>query len=396
MLTKKTVADFDVSGKRVLVRVDFNVPIQDGVVTDDARIRAALPTLNYLLEKNAKIVLLSHLGRPKDAPDPAFSLAPVAPVLAGLLGRPVQFVPDTVGDQARRAVAALKPGEVLLLENVRFYPEEKANDLDFARKLAGFGEVYINDAFGTAHRAHASTAGVAQFLPAGAGLLMAKELDTLGALFKDPAHPFVAVLGGSKVSDKLGVIRKLIETVDTLLIGGGMAFTFEAARGNATGASLLEADWIEPCRELMALAEEKGCLLLLPTDYVVADAFAADAHTQVVAADAIPDGWMGLDIGPATTKGYGTVLAASKTVFWNGPMGVFEMSAFAAGTRGVAEAICASEAVSVIGGGDSAAALKAFGLTEGVSFISTGGGASMKLLEGAELPGVTALDNKEG
>ncbi|MCL2332945.1 MAG: phosphoglycerate kinase [Actinomycetia bacterium] len=396
MLTKKGVSDFEVAGKRVLVRVDFNVPITDGVVTDDARIRAALPTLNYLLEQNAKIVLLSHLGRPADAPDPAFSLAPVAPVLASLLGRPVQFVPDTVGDQARRAVAALGPGEVLLLENVRFSPEEKANDSDFARKLAGFGEVFINDAFGTAHRAHASTAGVAQYLPAGAGLLMASELDTLGALFKDPAHPFVAVLGGSKVSDKLGVIRKLIETVDTLLIGGGMAFTFEAARGNATGASLLEPDWIEPCRELMQRADDKGCLLLLPTDYVVADAFAADAHTQVVAADAIPDAWLGLDIGPATTEGYRVVLTGAKTVFWNGPMGVFEMPAFAAGTRGVAEAICESEATSVIGGGDSAAALKAFGLTGGVSFISTGGGASMKLLEGAELPGVVALDNKEG
>ncbi|MCL2654803.1 MAG: phosphoglycerate kinase [Coriobacteriia bacterium] len=395
MLQKTVVTDLEVSGKRVVVRVDFNVPLAGGAVADDARIRAALPTLNYLIEQGARVILLSHLGRPKGAPDPAFSLAPVAPALASLLGRPVRFVADTVGPEAQQAAATLSEGEVLLLENVRFYPGEKANDPAFARQLADLGELYVNDAFGTAHRAHASTAGIAQYLPSAAGLLMARELETLIQLFSDPARPFTAVLGGSKVSDKLGVIRKLIEVVDTLLIGGGMAFTFEAARGNATGASLLERDWVEPCRELIGRAKEHGCQLVLPTDYVIADAFAPDAVTRVVAADAIPQGWMGLDIGPETTAAYTAILGAARTVFWNGPMGVFEMPAFAAGTRGVAEAICDSEATSIIGGGDSAAALKAFGLTSGVSFISTGGGASMKLLEGAELPGVEALDNKK-
>ncbi|MCL2324242.1 MAG: phosphoglycerate kinase [Actinomycetia bacterium] len=395
MFSKSVVTDLPVTGKRVVVRVDFNVPLEGGVVVDDARIRAALPTLQFLIEQGARVILISHLGRPAGAPDPAYSLAPVAPVLSGLLGRPVRFVADTVGPEALALSRALGDGEVLLLENVRFYPGEKANDPDFARKLADLGELYVNDAFGTAHRAHASTAGIAQYLPAAAGLLMAREIETLGALFADPKRPFVAVLGGSKVSDKLGVIRKLIEVVDTLLIGGGMAFTFEAARGNGVGASLLEADWVDPCRELLALADEKNCQLLLPDDYVVADAFAPDAATQVVAADGIPESWMGLDVGPATTQRYQAVLASASTVFWNGPMGVFEMPAFAAGTRKVAEAICESDATSVIGGGDSAAALAAFGLTDKVSFISTGGGASMKLLEGAELPGLAALDDTE-
>jgi len=393
-LQKKVVTDLEVSGQRVVMRVDFNVPLEEGVVVDDARIRAALPTINYLREQGAKVILLSHLGRPKGAPDPAFSLAPVAPVLAGLLGCSVRFVADTVGSEAQEAAASLEDGDVLLLENVRFYPGEKANDPAFARQLADLGELYVNDAFGTAHRAHASTAGVAQYLPSAAGLLLTREIETLACLFSDPARPFVAVLGGSKVSDKLGVIRKLIEVVDTLLIGGGMAFTFEAARGNATGDSLLEKDWVEPCRELISRAEEQGCQLIVPVDYVIADAFAVDAHTRIVTADAIPEGWMGLDIGPQTTAVYAAILNGAKTVFWNGPMGVFEMPVFAAGTRGVAEAICASSATSVIGGGDSAAALKAFGLTDAVSFISTGGGASMKLLEGAELPAVAALDNK--
>ncbi|MCL2882013.1 MAG: phosphoglycerate kinase [Coriobacteriia bacterium] len=394
MLQKKAVTDLDVSGRRVVVRVDFNVPLEGGAVVDDGRIRAALPTLNYLIEKGARIILLSHLGRPKGEPDPAFSLAPVAPALAALLGRPVDFVADTVGPAAQAAAAALEPGGVLLLENVRFCPGEKTNDPEFARQLAALGELYVDDAFGTAHRAHASTAGIASYLPSAAGLLMAREIDTLTTLFSDPARPFTAVLGGSKVSDKLGVIQKLIEVVDTLLIGGGMAFTFEAARGNATGASLLEKDWISTCRGLIDRAQEHGCRLMLPDDYVIADAFAPDANTQVVAADAIPEGWMGLDIGPETARAYAAALAQAKTVFWNGPMGVFEMPAFAHATRKVAEAICASDATSIIGGGDSAAALKVFGLTGGVSFISTGGGASMKLLEGAELPGVAVLDDK--
>ncbi len=396
MFSKKKVTDIEVGNKTVIVRVDFNVPLSEGRVIDDTRIRAALPTLNYLIDQGARVVILSHLGRPKAEPDPRFSLAPIAPVLAELLGKPVRFVPATIEPEAHQAVNTLMAGQVLLLENVRFYEGEKTNDPTFAAELASLGDVYVNDAFGTAHRAHASTAGIARYLPAVAGLLLAKELETLSRLFKNPTHPFVAILGGSKVSDKLGVITRLIEVVDVLLIGGGMAFTFEVARGNDVGASLLEQDWVKSCHALLTRAEEVGCRLVLPNDYAVADAFAEDAHTEVVAPDAIPTDWRGLDIGPATCAEFAREIAAAKTLFWNGPMGVFEMRAFEAGTREVAQAVAHNkQAVSVIGGGDSVAALKKFGLTDEVSFISTGGGASMKFLEGASLPGLEALDERE-
>lgn len=394
MLTKKTVEAADVAGKRVLVRVDFNVPVADGAVTDDTRVRAALPTIQYLVERGARVILMSHLGRPAgEGFEEKFTLRPVAGVLADLLGQPVEFAADTIGEDAQAKAAALEDGQVLLLENLRFDAREKKNDPEFAAALASLGELYVNDAFGTAHRAHASTAGVPEVLPAFAGFLLAKEVDTLTSLLGDPARPFAAVLGGSKVSDKLGVIESLIDKVDSLLIGGGMAFTFLAAQGYDTGKSLMEADLIETAKTVMAKAAEKGVDLLLPVDVVAATEFAADAEHEVVPVDAIPADRMGLDIGPATVDLYADTLAKAKTIFWNGPMGVFEMEAFAAGTRDVAKAVAASDAVSVTGGGDSVAAIKKFNLADGISFVSTGGGASMKLLEGKKLPGVEALQD---
>ena len=394
MLSKKTVEAADVAGKRVLVRVDFNVPVADGAVTDDTRVRAALPTVRYLVEHGARVILMSHLGRPAgEGFEEKFTLAPVAGVLADLLGQPVEFATDTIGEDAKAKAAALEDGQVLLLENLRFDAREKKNDPEFAAALASLGELYVNDAFGTAHRAHASTAGVPEVLPAFAGFLLAKEVDTLTSLLGDPARPFAAVLGGSKVSDKLGVIESLIDKVDSLLIGGGMAFTFLAAQGYDTGKSLMEADLIDTAKAVMAKAADKGVELLLPVDVVAATEFAADAEHEVVPVDAIPADRMGLDIGPATVKLYADTLAKAKTIFWNGPMGVFEMEAFAAGTRDVAKAVAASDAVSVTGGGDSVAAIKKFNLADGISFVSTGGGASMKLLEGKKLPGVEALQD---
>ncbi len=393
MSRKRSVADAQVGGKRVLVRVDFNVPVADGAVADDTRIRAALPTIELLTGRGARVVLMSHLGRPAGTGfEEAYSMRPVADRLGELLGRPVSYVDDVCGERALAASQALADGEVLLVENLRFDKREKKNDPAFAAELARLGEVYVNDAFGAAHRAHASVVGVPQILPAFAGLLLAKEVQTITGMIESPERPFVAVLGGSKVSDKIGVIDRLSELVDVLLIGGGMCFTFMRAQGKAIGASLVEDEWVGRAAEMLEKAEARGCRIVLPCDYVVADRFAADAQSRVVEADAIPEGWMGLDIGPATVAAYAGELARAKTVFWNGPMGVFEMDAFAAGTRGVGEAIAANDGcTSIVGGGDSAAAVKKFGLEDGVTFISTGGGASMELVEGVALPGVEAI-----
>lgn len=393
MSRKRSVADAQVGGKRVLVRVDFNVPVADGAVADDTRIRAALPTIELLTGRGARVVLMSHLGRPAGTGfEEAYSMRPVADRLGELLGRLVSYVDDVCGERALAASQALADGEVLLVENLRFDKREKKNDPAFAAELARLGEVYVNDAFGAAHRAHASVVGVPQILPAFAGLLLAKEVQTITGMIESPERPFVAVLGGSKVSDKIGVIDRLSELVDVLLIGGGMCFTFMRAQGKAIGASLVEDEWVGRAAEMLEKAEARGCRIVLPCDYVVADRFAADAQSRVVEADAIPEGWMGLDIGPATVAAYAGELARAKTVFWNGPMGVFEMDAFAAGTRGVGEAIAANGGcTSIVGGGDSAAAVKKFGLEDGVTFISTGGGASMELVEGVALPGVEAI-----
>jgi phosphoglycerate kinase len=392
MFSKKTVKDVDVKGKRVLVRVDFNVPIADGAVTDDTRVRAALPTIRYLIDHGARVVLCSHLGRPKGEPDPQYSLRPVRRVLQRLIGRNVVFVDDIVGADAQEAVSRMVDGEVLMLENVRFAPGEKTNDPAFAKALASLADIYVNDAFGAAHRAHASTAGVAEFLPAYAGLLLAREIETLTSMLASPERPFVAILGGSKVSDKFGVIDRLLDVVDTLIVGGGMAFTFLAAKGLGVGKSILEPDWVEPAKAMLKKAEDKKVDLLLPVDFVLADAFAEDAETRIAGREEIPADMMGLDIGPASTELFKGAIASAKTIFWNGPMGVFEMKPFETGTKEVALAVARnSRAASIVGGGDSVAALKKFDLEERVTFVSTGGGASMKLLEGAQLPGLEAL-----
>ena len=397
MSYKRSVSDADVSGKRVIVRVDFNVPVKDGVVGDDTRIRAALPTINLLRERGARVVCMSHLGRPAGTGfEAAYSMEPVAARFSELLGAPVAYVRDVCGEEALAASQALADGEVLLVENLRFEKGEKKNDPAFAAALAKLGDVYVDDAFGVAHRAHASVAGVPAILPAYAGLLLAGEVDTITGMLNDPARPFVAVLGGSKVSDKIGVIDALSEKVDVLLIGGGMCFTFMQAQGLPIGSSLVEPEWVERAGEMLDKAAERGCRIVLPLDYVVADKFAADAATQIVDKTAIPEGWMGLDIGPRSCELYAQELAGAKTVFWNGPMGVFEMEAFAAGTRAVGQAIADNAAcTSVVGGGDSAAAVKKFGLEGGMTFISTGGGASMELVEGKALPGVEAIPNAD-
>ena len=397
MSYKRSVSDADVSGKRVIVRVDFNVPVKDGVVGDDTRIRAALPTINLLRERGARVVCMSHLGRPAGTGfEAAYSMEPVAARFSELLGAPVAYVRDVCGEEALAASQALADGEVLLVENLRFEKGEKKNDPAFAAALAKLGDVYVDDAFGVAHRAHASVAGVPAILPAYAGLLLAGEVDTITGMLNDPARPFVAVLGGSKVSDKIGVIDALSEKVDVLLIGGGMCFTFMQAQGLPIGSSLVEPEWVERAGEMLDKAAERGCRIVLPLDYVVADKFAADAATQIVDKAAIPEGWMGLDIGPRSCELYAQELAGAKTVFWNGPMGVFEMEAFAAGTRAVGQAIADNAAcTSVVGGGDSAAAVKKFGLEGGMTFISTGGGASMELVEGKALPGVEAIPNAD-
>ncbi|HXF82523.1 MAG TPA: phosphoglycerate kinase [bacterium] len=394
-MRKKTVSDVPVRGRRVLVRVDFNVPLdEDGRITDDRRIREALPTIVHLRRQGARVILASHLGRPGGRVQESLRLDPVARRLSELLGVPVRKLPDCVGPEVEAAVAAMRDGDVVLLENLRFHPGEEANDEAFARALAALADLYVNDAFGTAHRAHASTVGVARLLPAVAGFLMEKELVHLSRALEEPTRPFVAILGGKKVSDKIAVIRNLLTRADALLIGGAMAYTFLKARGGAVGASLVEEDKLDLARALMAEAARRQVAFHLPEDVVVADRFAEDAERRVVPADAIPDGWMGMDIGPRTAAAYGRTIAASGTVLWNGPMGVFEFPAFATGTRAVAQAMAESRAVTIVGGGDSAAAVEQFGLAGRMTHISTGGGASLEFLEGRELPGVAVLQDR--
>jgi phosphoglycerate kinase len=392
-MDKKTIRDIDLTGKRVLVRVDFNVPIKDGTVSDDTRVRAAIPTLKYILDQKPRsIVLMSHLGRPKGEPDPKYSLRPVVPVLAGLLGKNVAFADDCIGEPARQAAAALPQGGVLLLENTRFHATETKNDMDIARQLAELGDVYVNDAFGSAHRAHSSTEGVAHFLPAVSGFLMEKELAYLVNAVEAPERPFVAILGGAKVSDKIAVIESLLTKCDTLLIGGGMANTFFKAQGIPMGDSLVEDEVLDTAKSLM---EKGGGKLVLPTEVIIADAFDNAANAKVIKiADGVPDGWRVLDIGPASVEAFRKVIIDAKTVVWNGPMGVFEMPNFAKGTFQIAELMAESSATTIIGGGDSVAAVQQAGLADRMSHISTGGGASLELLEGKELPGVAALNDR--
>ena len=394
---KKTVKDIDVSGKKVLLRCDFNVPLAkdgSGVITDDKRIRAALPTIQYLLDQGAAVVACSHLGKPKGEVKPELSLKPVAARLAELLGRPVIMADDVVGPDAQAKAKALQPGQVLLLENTRFEPGETKNDPALSKALADLADVYVSDAFGAVHRAHASTAGVAQYLPAVSGFLIQKELEIIGGALANPKRPLVAILGGSKVSSKIGVINNLLEIADTVIIGGGMAYTFAAAQGGKVGDSLLEADWEDYANQMVAKAKEKGVKLLLPLDTVCGDKFAPDAAIQVVKAGQIPDGWQGMDIGPETVKLYCDAVADAGTVIWNGPMGVFEFPAFAKGTEAVAEALSKTQAITIIGGGDSAAAVQQLGYADKMTHISTGGGASLEFMEGKELPGVACLLDK--
>lgn len=397
-MAKQTCRDIDLAGKRVLVRVDFNVPLNDVQrITDDARIRAALPTLEYILEQGASLVLMSHLGRPKGKAVPEMSLKPVASRLGELLGRPVGLAPDCVGDEVLALAKALEPGQVLLLENLRYHAAEEANEAGFAAQLAALGEVYVNDAFGAAHRAHASTEGVTRHLPAVSGFLMEKELQYLYDAVADPARPFAVILGGAKVSGKIEVIENLMDKVDTLIIGGGMSYTFFKAMGLGIGDSLLEEDRIEVAKKIMQDAEAAGVELLLPVDCVVADDFSDEANIQVVERESMPDGWEGVDIGPRTRALYSERLAEMKTVIWNGPLGVFELEPFSGGTRAVAEALVAATAagaISIVGGGDTAAAVAEAGVADKVSHVSTGGGASLECLGGRVLPGVAALLDK--
>jgi phosphoglycerate kinase len=390
-MNKKTVRDIDLKNKRVLMRVDFNVPMAEGKVSDDKRIRASLPTIQYVLDQGASLILMSHLGRPKGGPDPEFSLKAAAEALAALLGRPVAMAPDCVGPEVEKLARGLKPGDVLMLENVRFHKEEEKNDPAFAKQLAALGEVYVNDAFGSAHRAHASTEGVARHLPAVSGFLMEQELEYLGRATANPERPYVAILGGAKISDKIAVIKNLLARCDTLLIGGGMANTFLAAKGYGMADSLVEADAVATAKEILAGA---GSRLRLPSDVVIADRFDAEATSQVVDADQVPAGWRVLDIGPKTIAAFGEVIRGAKLVVWNGPMGVFEFPRFAEGTFAVARLLAESGATTVIGGGDSASAVKKAGVAKKMTHVSTGGGASLEFLEGKELPGVAALADR--
>jgi phosphoglycerate kinase len=387
-MSKKTVRDIDLGHKRVLMRADFNVPLKDGVITDDARIRAALPTIEYLLERGTRLILMSHLGRPKGQVKAELSLAPVAERLGQLLGRAVKMAPDCIGAEVKAMAGGLAAGDVMLLENTRFHGGEKSNDPDLARQLAELGEIYVNDAFGSVHRAHASTEGVARHLPAVAGFLLEKEIEFLERVSRDPEHPCVLILGGAKISDKIGVIRNLLHRVETALIGGGMANTFLAAQGMELGDSLVEDEVLDTARELLAEAQGK---LVLPVDAVIADAFDNDAARRLVAVDQVPAGWRVLDIGEQTIKRYQQVLAGARTVIWNGPLGVFELPNFARGTAAIAEALATLAATTVIGGGDTAAAIRDAGVTDRITHVSTGGGASLELLEGKVLPGVAAL-----
>jgi phosphoglycerate kinase len=391
-MNKKTVKDIDLKGKRVLMRVDFNVPMADGKVTDDKRIKASLPTIQYVLDQGASLILMSHLGRPKGGPDPEFSLKAAAEVLAGHLNRPVQMALDCVGPEVEKMAKALKPGDVLMLENTRFHKGEEKNDLDLAKQMAALGEVYVNDAFGSAHRAHSSTEGIARFLPvAVSGFLMEQELEYLGRAALNPEHPYIGILGGAKISDKIAVVENLLGKCDKLIIGGGMANTFLAAKGYNMQDSLVESASVETAKAIMAKAGDK---LVLPVDAVIADKFEAEAQSQVVDADKIPAGWRMMDVGPKTLELYKSALTGAKLVVWNGPVGVFEMPKFAEGTFALAKLLAASGATTVIGGGDSASAVKKAGVAKQMTHVSTGGGASLEFLEGKELPGVAALNDK--
>lgn len=393
-MDKKTVRDLDVAGKKVLVRVDFNVPLNDkGEITDDTRITASLPTIQYLLEQKAAVILMAHLGRPKGQVKPELSLAPVAKHLGKLLGKKILFAPDCVGEAAQAAASKLKPGHILLLENLRFHKEEEKNDMEFAEKLASLADLYVNDGFGVSHRAHASVEGVTHFLPAAAGFLLEKEIQYVGQAVTNPLHPFVAIIGGAKVSDKIGVISNLLNKVDTLLIGGGMANTFLAAQGYKMGKSLVEEDKLDLAKELLAKAKKNKVNMLLPTDLVMAAAFAPDAEHVTEKVKNLNQAYMALDIGAETSKAYAEALADAKMIVWNGPMGVFEMDAFCKGTEAVAKAVAKSRATSIVGGGDSVAAIEKLGLAKRITHISTGGGASLEYLEGKVLPGVAALDD---
>ena len=393
-LGKKTVEDINVAGKKCIVRCDFNVPVKDGVITDDKRIREAMKTVKYLKENGAKVILCSHMGRPKGEFNMKYSLAPVAERISEILGCEVAMATDVIGEDAKAKVAALKDGDVMLLENLRFHKEEEKNAPEFAKALADFAEIYVNDAFGTAHRAHASTAGIADYLPAVCGYLIQKEIDVMGKALNDPARPFVAILGGAKVSDKIGVIENLIDKVDSLVIGGGMAYTFFKAKGWSVGNSICEDDKVELAKELMAKAEAKGVKMLLPVDTVVGVEFKEDTEHKTVDSSEIPDGWQGLDIGPKSVELFSDAIKNAETVVWNGPMGVFEFEAFAVGTKAIAKAVAESGAISIIGGGDSAAAVELLGYADKMTHISTGGGASLEFLEGLELPGIAALNDK--
>lgn len=397
MLNKKNIKDMDVKGKRVLVRVDFNVPLnEDGTINDDTRIVAAIPTIQHLIIKGAKVILLSHLGRPKGEPNSKYSLEPIVQTLADYLHKEVTFALDdkVVGESAKQAVSEMKDGEVVLLENVRFRKEETKNGLDFAKELASLGEIFVSDAFGTSHRAHSSTVGITEFLPAYAGLLVEKELRIMGKALENPESPFVAILGGAKVSDKIGVINNLLEKVDTLIIGGGMAYTFLKAQGYEIGTSLLEEDKIELAKDILHKAKQKGVNLLLPVDVVIAKELKADAKYKTIPVKDIPSDYMGLDIGEVSSSNFAKVILEAKTIVWNGPMGVFEIPAFSNGTKEIAKALAKSKGTTIIGGGDSAAAVKQFGYGNEITHISTGGGASLEFMEGKELPGIKALQNK--
>ncbi|MGE6347101.1 phosphoglycerate kinase [Bacillus mycoides] len=394
-MNKKSIRDVDLKGKRVFCRVDFNVPMKEGKITDETRIRAALPTIQYLIEQGAKVILASHLGRPKGQAVEELRLTPVAARLGELLGKDVKKADEAFGPVAQEMVAAMNEGDVLVLENVRFYAGEEKNDAELAKEFAALADIFVNDAFGAAHRAHASTAGIADYLPAVSGLLMEKELDVLGKALSNPERPFTAIIGGAKVKDKIGVIRHLLDKVDNLIIGGGLAYTFVKALGHEIGLSLCENDKIELAKEFMQLAKEKGVNFYMPVDVVITEEFSETATTQIVGIDSIPSTWEGVDIGPKTREIYADVIKNSKLVVWNGPMGVFEMTPFAEGTKAVGQALADAEGTySVIGGGDSAAAVEKFGMADKMSHISTGGGASLEFMEGKELPGVVCLNDK--
>jgi phosphoglycerate kinase len=394
-MAKKTVKDVDLKGKRVLCRLDFNVPLKEGRITDDTRIRESLPTIRYVLEQSGtRLVLMSHLGRPKSGPAPELSLRPVAERLGELLGRKVIMAADCIGEEVERQSRSLEAGQVLLLENVRFHKEEEANDAEFARRLARLGDIYVNDAFGSAHRAHASTEGVAHHLPAVAGFLMEKEIRFLGGVLENPRKPFVAIVGGAKVSTKIAVLESLLPRVSSLIIGGGMAYTFLKAQGRQTGKSLLEVDLLDTARSLLAKAKERGVAVYLPVDHVVAAEFSEGAPAETVSSEDVPEGKIAMDVGPKTLKAFAEVIRGAKTVVWNGPLGVFEFPQFAKGTLEVAKLVAKCKGTTVVGGGDSVAAVQQFGLAGKLSHVSTGGGASLEFLEGKQLPGIVALQDK--